>query len=141
MSVTFEEVIKYIKKDKGVGENERPPILIPGGKNYPPNFRNQISLNKQVILIVHEMKRGDTIIYNNVEFQIRESLDLENRIGSFTFETHEDVEKILQQLGEYFQQNIDSTQVIRRQQGHLKNETVFVLFLPVVEQSFFNERS
>jgi hypothetical protein len=86
------------------------------------------------------MKRGDTIIYNNVEFQIRESLDLENRIGSFTFDTLEKIEKILQQLGEYFQQNIDSTQVIRKQLGHLKNDTVFVLFLPVVEQYFFNEK-
>ena len=138
MDVTFEQVRRYLEEDKNIGQNERPSALIHGGKVYPPDLRDRLRFNKQVILIVYELKRNEReIAYRNSVNNIAHSLGIDPNIGSFTFDTKAEVEDILQKLSTYFHVNIDPAEVIHELRGDYREESVFVMFLPILEQPYF----
>src|SRR5688572_1264900 len=97
----FKDVLKYLEQDLQVSHNYQPPLLVEGGAMYPVNFEGRFKENKQVIMIVHEIQRGDEISRRNIEHYTKEALRLKDSIGSFTFESRAEVEDVLQQLAKY----------------------------------------
>jgi hypothetical protein len=138
MEVKFEQVIKYLEKDLGVEVNTRPKVLIEGGKIYPPELRDRMKINRQVIVSVYELKNKDwEIAKRHSEIAIAKALNIQSHIGSFTFETKQEVLEILNQLYDYFGQEIDPQEIIQEIRNYQREETRFVMFLPVVEQVVF----
>jgi hypothetical protein len=136
MPVSFEQVLEYLVKDKLLQENSKPRVLIPA-KGNSFNLPDPLGINRQLVIVVQGMRRGDSILYNNIEYNIRRELGLENRIGSFQFDSREEVNSILQQLGSYFKEPIDPNAIIREYRGERTDDIVFVLFLPVVESYYY----
>jgi hypothetical protein len=137
MSADFNEVLVYLE-EKGVGMPDVPRVIVEGGKKPLSDLDNRLFTNSQVIISVHQLPTSDDTTARETKDRIKRHFEMDGEIGSFTFDSREELEEILDQLADQFQQNIDNNEVIHSFKGYGSQPTKFVMLLPVIDSNYYD---
>lgn len=142
MSLSIPSIIHHLENVYPVGAkaNATPPAIVLGGNRHYPDISDKLKTNRQVFIFIYEVKEDiHKVAGENLESNIKESLglDMNERISTWQIDSKGEVVELLKALSDYLGQPLEYEAVVSTVSSVSRVSTVFYLYIPVVETSYY----